>query len=157
MSEWLLSEHQSICVCCDRKSAPMPCVLLTQCYGFFILSNQWYMKQHRHISTIDLFFYPPSTHTPQCLVWSLFMQLLWCLGLNKQAIIYFFIFFPAVWKQGEFNIDGKQAINSVPGVIQTHETFPYFQWTSFRIIGSETGAFPCTFLAKFEKMNTAVI
>lgn len=50
MSEWLLSERQSICVWRDRMSAPMPCVLLTQRYGFFIRSNQWYMKQHIHIS-----------------------------------------------------------------------------------------------------------
>lgn len=71
MSEWLLSERQSICVCCDRMSAPMPCVLLTQCYGFFILSNQWYMKQHRHISTIHLFFfYFPLHHTNiRCNFW----------------------------------------------------------------------------------------
>lgn len=37
---------------------PVPCVLLTQRYGFFILSNQWYMKQRRHISAIDLFLSP---------------------------------------------------------------------------------------------------
>lgn len=92
MSEWLLSEHQSICVCCDRMSAPMPCVLLTQCYGFFILSNQWYMKQHRHISTIDLFSLSLSPHTPHSL-WFLVMQLLWCSGLNMQFTFFVAFFF----------------------------------------------------------------
>lgn len=92
MSEWLLSERQSICVCRDRMSAPMPCVLLTQCYGFFILSNQWYMKRHRHISTIDLFFYSP-LHTYQRSVWFLVIQLLWCSGLNKQFTFFFFVAF----------------------------------------------------------------
>lgn len=145
MSEWLLSEHQSICVCCDRMSAPMPCVLLTQCYGFFILSNQWYMKQHRHIWTIDLFLHTYH-RSPRFLV----MQPLWCSGLNKQ-FTFFVAFSLAVWIQAEFNINGKQAIKSVLRVIQINENTCLLSVDLLNSGGSETGAFCCTVLAIFEK------
>lgn len=49
------SQYVSAVIECQQ---PVPCVLLTQRYGFFILSNQWYMKQRRHISAIDLFLFP---------------------------------------------------------------------------------------------------
>lgn len=54
MSEWLLSESQSICVHCDRISASVHRVVLAQCYVFFFLSNQCYHKTVWRTETISL-------------------------------------------------------------------------------------------------------
>jgi hypothetical protein len=54
MSEWLLSESQSICVHCDRISASVHCVVLAQCCVFFCLSNLCYHKKVWRTETLSL-------------------------------------------------------------------------------------------------------
>lgn len=127
MSEWLLSEHQSICVRRDRMSAPMPCVLPTQRYGFFIRSNQWYMKQHIHISNNRSFLVLRHAN-PWCELWQQ-------LGFaeSNDPFLFFFgggAFSFAVWVEVKFNIDGKQAINSMPRLARINDgTSHWLLWT----------------------------